>query len=27
VANQMARTGKRPGSVSVEELQRMLPNQ
>ncbi len=24
VANQMARTGKRPGSVSVEELQRML---
>jgi 2-dehydropantoate 2-reductase len=24
VANQMARTGKRPGSVSVEELQRMV---
>ncbi len=27
VANQMARTGKRPGSVSIEELQRMLANQ
>jgi 2-dehydropantoate 2-reductase len=24
VANQMARTGKRPGSISVEELQRMV---
>jgi hypothetical protein len=25
VANDMARTGKKPGSVTVEELQRMLP--